>query len=94
MKIVEIRAIGIKSAMKAILYLMIVPTLILMLTGAGMMLSSIDELFYVGLFYLLGMPVFMVLIYPAMVALMVYIYNSFSRRWGGFKIMTIEEEIE
>jgi putative exporter of polyketide antibiotics len=96
MKKIEIKEIGLKSAFKVTLYVMIIPVAIMFLIGLFMLLIGLATrqwiLVGMGIPYML-MPVFLLGVYGALSMLISLLYNKLSGKFGGLEL-TIEEKID
>ncbi len=94
MKRVEIKNIDAKSIFKVTIYVMIIPMVILMILGLIMLSLSNEDpaLKIVGIIYLVGMPVFTVVIYGPLSMLTAWIYNKLSSKFGGLEILLSDDQ--
>ncbi|MCX8132135.1 MAG: hypothetical protein N3I35_18810 [Clostridia bacterium] len=95
MKKLEIKEFGLISIFKVSIYIMVIPMALFILIGIIMCIAAIllksGQFLFIGAVYAI-LPVVAIPFYGAIYMLIGFIYNTFSKRFGGLEITIQERE--
>lgn len=96
MKKIEIKKFGALNALKVTTYMTIIPAVLCVLMGIGIILVGVftkqKEMLIMGVAMAVVYPVMLFIIYGIMAMLGAVIYNLFAGKFGGLELIIKEDE--